>query len=245
MRKPPGRQTIRGLVTLSIAMLAASSCAAHAATASTGPTTSSSSVVTEHGGVSGVHASITGVAVSRRPSGDSCSEASGVGVKAPLATYGDTDTAELRFGGGLPPTARLCGSFHSDGRRQEGSASSTSGPLAYLFGLVETGKVSTGGGYYWVGGAVDKTVGSVVVSFSETPDTIKVALVPLPAGWRGFAFEYSPGPFYYSPTGPGETPPRNAGLTFTATDTTGRPLDSRYLDLDTGAQHEATAPATR
>ena len=233
-----------------MAALAAGSCAAHAATASTGPTTSSSSVVTEQSSSvftehRGVPASITGVAVSRRPSGDSCSEASGVGVKAPLATYGDTDTAELRFAGGLPPTARLCGSFHSVGRRQDGSAASTSGPLAYLFGLVETGKVSTGGGYYWVGGAVDKTVGSVVVSFSETPDTITVALVPLAAGWRGFAFEYSPGPFYYSPTGPGETPPRNAGLMFTATDTTGRTLDSRYLDLDTGAQHEATAPATR
>lgn len=186
----------------------------------------------------------TGVASSQHPLGDGCSEDSGTGVRAPLATYGDTDTAELRFVGGVPPTARLCGSFESFGKHQEGSTASTSGSLAYLFSLVELGKVSTGGGYYWIGGAVDKAVGSVVISFAETPQTTTVTLVPLSTGWQGFAFEYSPGPFYYAPTGPGDTSPRNAGLTFTARDISGRPVDARYLNLDTNAQRKVSAPPT-
>lgn len=121
----------------------------------------------------------------------------------------------------------------------------TSSSLAYLFRLVELGKGSTGGGYYWIGGAVDTTVGSVVISFSETPHTVTVTLVPLSTGWHGFAFEYSPGPSYYSPTGPSQTEPRPAGLTFTASDHSGKPINSRYLNLDTNAQHEVSAPRTR
>ena len=117
--------------------------------------------------------------------------------------------------------------------------------MGYLFSLRELEKVSSGGGYYWIGGAVDRTVRSVVISFSETSQTTTVALVPLGAGWRGFAFEYSPGPSYYAPTEPGVAPPQNAGLTFTATERSGVVIDSRYLNLDTDAQHEARTTPTR
>lgn len=118
--------------------------------------------------------------------------------------------------------------------------------MAYLFSLIEIGKLSSTGNYYWIGGAVDKAVRSVIVSFSETSQTITVTLVPLSTGWQGFAFEYSPGPSYYSsPTGHGRTPPLNAGLTFTATNKDGKAIDSRYINLDTGAQHTVSAPPTR
>lgn len=159
-----------------------------------------------------------------------------------MAQYGDMDTAQLRFAGGVPPAARLCGSFETLGKRQEGSTASTSGSLAYLFSIVELTKASSGGRYYWIGGAVDKAVGSVVISFSEMPQTTTVTLVPLSDGWRGFAFEYSPGPSYYAPTGPRLTRPQNAGLTFTARNKSGKPVDSRYLNLDTDAQHKVSTP---
>ena len=176
--------------------------------------------------------------------GDVCSQDSRPWVKAPLPTYGDADTAELRFAGGEPPSARLCGSFETVGKRQEGSTASISGALPYLFSIVELYKVSTGGGYYWISGAVDTSVGSVVISFVESPHPVKMILVPLSAGWRGFTFEYSPGPTYYAATGPGDIAPSNAGLTVTATNKLGKPLEARYLNLDTNEQRQVSATST-
>jgi hypothetical protein len=106
-------------------------------------------------------------------------------------------------------------------------------------------EVSTGGNYYWIGGAVDKAVGSVVIPFVETPAKVKATFVPLSTGWHGFAFEYSPGPSYYAPTGPGETGPRNVGLTFTAMDKSEKPIESRYINLDTNTQRQFNVLPTR
>ena len=86
---------------------------------------------------------------------------------------------------------------------------------------------------------------AVVISFLETSQTTTVTLVRLSAGWQGFAFEYSPGPFYYAPTAPGVPPPQNAGLTFSAADRSGKLIESRYINLDTDAQHEVDSPRTR
>ena len=80
-------------------------------------------------------------------------------VNAPLAVYGDLDSATLNLAAGPPPAAVLCGTLTSGGPRQHGSATWTSGPLAYLFSKVNPTKVSTGGGYYWIAGAVDSTAG--------------------------------------------------------------------------------------
>ncbi|MEJ7648249.1 MAG: hypothetical protein WKF57_04220 [Nakamurella sp.] len=183
-------------------------------------------------------------APSSTPADDSCLGSAREGVDAPLAAYGDTDSAKLHFAGGAPPTARLCGSFESLGKRQSGSARSTPSSMAYLFSLVLDGKVSSGGSYYWVAGAVDSTVASVVISFAETPQTVTVTLVPLATGWQGFAFEYSPGPFYYAPSSRNVRGPQNAGLTVTARDHAGNVVDSRYINLDNNEQREAGTQPT-
>lgn len=237
----------RAFTISTLAALVASSCTAHVTASSTGAITSTSPVITISAELSTF---TTGMAVSLTSSGDVCSEDHVTGVKAPLstpsATYEDTDTAELRFAGGTPPSARLCGTFGGSGKHQAGSTASTSGALAYLFSLVEFGKVSTGGSYYWIGGAVDNAVVSVIISFSEkTPAKVKATLVPLSTGWQGFAFEYSPGPSFYASTGPGQTGPQNAGLTFTATDKSGKPIDSRYINLDSNTQRQVPVSPTR
>lgn len=235
-----------GLAAFTLATVAAGACTAHVPAPTTAAITSTSPIIATTAELS---TSTEGLAVSRTASGDICSEEHGSGALAPLstpsATYEHTDTAELRFAGGTPPTARLCGTFGGSDKHQEGSAASTSGALGYLFSVVELGKVSTGGSYYWIGGAVDKAARSVVISFSETPAKVKATLVPLSGGWQGFAFEYSPGPSYYAPTGPGQTGPQNAGLTFTAIDISGKPVDSRYINLDTSRQRPVPVSPTR
>lgn len=149
-------------------------------------------------------------------------------INAPLAVYGDLDSATLNFAAGPPPAAVLCGTFTSGGLRQHGSATtSTSGHLANLLSKINPTKVSTGGGYYWIAGAVDATVASVVLSFPETPTPSRVDLVPLTTGWRGFVFEYSPGPTL-------SAPPGDASVNVSALDKNGAAVDVRHIDLDTG-----------
>jgi len=146
-------------------------------------------------------------------------------ITAPLAVYGDLDSATLNFAAGPPPAAVLCGTFTSGGLRQHGSATSTSGHLANLFSKINPTKVSSGGGYYWIAGAVDA---SVVLSFPETPNPSRVDLVPLTTGWRGFVFEYSPGRTL-------SAPPGDASVNVSALDKNGAAVDVRHIDLDTGA----------
>lgn len=177
------------------------------------------------------------VSISRSRSDDNCAGGSGEGVAVPLATYGDADSAELRLVGGVPPSARLCGVFQSLAGSRSGSAASTTSPLSYLFSLVQDGKVSSGGRYYWVGGAVGNDVRSVVISFSETPRTVTATLVPLSTDWQGFAFEYSPGPGYYAPSSRNAHGPQNAGLTFTRTKP--RRQSRRFALHQPGQQHAA------
>lgn len=180
---------------------------------------------------------------SRSP--DGCAAAPGGAVAVPLAPTGGAQPAELRFAGGVPPAARLCGSFRGPGGTQRGSAAASPGPLTYLFSLTERGKVSTGGGFYWVAGAVDGSVGSVVLSFSETSTTLTVPLVALSHGWQVFAAEYSPGPGYYAPSGADPRGARHASLTVTARDRSGTVVDRRSLDLDADTQQPALTGPTR
>ena len=222
--------------------LVASACIRQPASRATGSVSSLSAGATSRATPSTAQ---TGSKSPGSAAGDVCSrDPQHLWVRAPLPTYGDADTAELRFAGGAPPSARLCGSFETVGKRQQGSTASASGALPYLFSIVELYKVSTGGGYYWISGAVDNSVGSVVISFVESPDPVKMILVPLSAGWRGFTFEYSPGPTYYAATGPGDIASANAGLTVTAIDKLGKPLEARYVNLDTNKQRRVSAPST-
>lgn len=167
-----------------------------------------------------------------------CASNTGNKVNAPLAAYGNLDSATLNFSAGSPPAAVLCATFTSNDVRQQGSAKSTAGHLAYLFSQVNPTKVSSGGGYYWIGGAVDSTVTSVVLSFPATPTASPVELVSLTTDWRGFAFEYSPGP---SPS----APPSDATVNVSAFDTNGSTVDARHIDLDTGAIRQIKPVADR
>jgi hypothetical protein len=110
--------------------------------------------------------------------------------------------------------------------------------MAYLFSLVDQYTFNgAGGGYYRIGGAVDKTVQSVTYSIPGYKFPAKYApkftLVPLSDGWRGFATEYSPPPW--------PTPPIT--ITLTAFDGSGKAIDSRYIDLDTSAQRKVPTPS--
>lgn len=149
-----------------------------------------------------------------------CASDTGTKVNAPLAAYGNLDSATLSFSASAPPAALLCATFTSNGVHQQGSAESTTGHLAYLFSQVNPTKVSSGGGYFWISGAVDSTATSVVLSFSGSTNTSPVELVALTAGWRGFAYEYSPGPGF-------SAPPADATVTVSALDANGSTVATR------------------
>jgi hypothetical protein len=171
---------------------------------------------------------VTTVGSKTSPSDLACASSTEIKINAPLAAYGELDSATLNFSAGRPPAAAFCATFTSSGPRQTGSTTSTSGPLMYLFSQNNPTKVSSGGGYYWIAGAVDATVASVALTPHETKTPLTVDLVPLAVGWRGFVFEYSPGPFQ-------SAPPTDAGVTVSAVDKNGETLDSRHVDVETGA----------
>lgn len=159
-----------------------------------------------------------------------CAGAPGLEIQAPLAEYGDRDSATLDLPAGTRHAGVLCGTFTiDDGQSQQGSATLTPGHLAYLFSLTSEFKANgVGGGYYWIAGAVDDTVASVVLSFPDRPAPISVELVRLTAGWRGFADEYSPHPAMsmsaIDPT-----------VTVIARGEDGATVDARHINLRTGA----------
>jgi hypothetical protein len=153
-------------------------------------------------------------------------------VDAPLSMYGEWAGATLKFAAGSPPPhSVLCGTFtQRNSPDQQGTATSTPGHLGYLFSLINQYTANgAGGGYYWIAGAVDDTVESVVLVFpDDNAFTTRVHLVPLTTGWRGFADAYSPGPVLSMSSAP-------VTANVIALDTKGRTVDARHINLNTGA----------
>ncbi len=146
--------------------------------------------------------------------------------------YGEWAGAKLKFAAGSPPPdSVLCGRFtQRNSPDQRGTATSTPGHLGYLFSLINQYTANGAGGrYYWIVGAVDDTVESVVLAFpDDNAFTTRVHLVPLTTGWRVFADAYSPGPTLSMSSSP-------VTANVIALDTKGRTVDTRNINLNTGA----------
>ena len=173
------------------AALATNACTAHVPAPRTGAITLTSPVITTSVDLA---TSTAVVAVSRPSSGDVCSEDHRTRARAPPTV---NTNSHLRGQRDRRAPIRRRNPAQCTSVRDFHRCRQAPGRLSCLdawrrgipFSMIEVGKVSTGGNYYWIAGAVDKAVGSVVISLKETPAKVKATLVPLSTGWQGFAFE--------------------------------------------------------